>query len=321
MGGPALAHDYGYIIDALTSKLIRNLWDEDNLKKFTGTFLHRPAPRGTRPIVGIGLAQSDGPLGILQFLSTVQPEDIDMKQFLLSEGLLVPFQLMNTGPILAATSLRSRLSPGPSETARGGDEIRRRDGPTGTFGCLVDHASGSAILTCHHVLASVKEQQARNEVMWSGHRIGMAQTFEPIVLGANGTNEIDAALCKPDDVKSVSAGLRTLGAVSGYLPDPPFGLPVKKEGAASGVTSGAIRLKKLSAAVMFEGGDEAVFVNQLGIIGSDKGRFAVQGDSGAVIINEKNSLVGLLSAVSAGVDLAYASPIEPVVRKLVIRPS
>ena len=311
---PGMVYDYNYIIKALTDKLIRNLWNDENLRRFAQRFLRRSTSHRMKPIVGIGLGESQDAKQVLHFLSTVDPEHLLMQEILSAEGLDdVRFEVTNTGPIVAA----GKVDVG--KKAQGGDLIQRRDGPAGTFGCLVDDASGSCILTCHHVLASIDEQRAKREIMWSGHRIGITHTMEPIVPGPNGNNEIDAALCKPDDLNTVARGLRRLGPIVGSVRNPPFGLKVKKEGAASGITEGAIRLKSLSAAVAFDGGHEAIFINQVGIIGSTSDRFAMQGDSGSVIVNDSNSAVGLLSAVSSGIDLAYASPIETVFAKLVVR--
>ena len=315
MGTTSIQFDYEYIINALTQKLIRDLWWDDSLEKFSRKFLRRSIAKGTKPIVGIGLGESSENKQVLHFLSTLDPEDLHMQDILSAEGWdELQFEITKTGPILAAGKVA------PTERAQGGDSIQREDGATGTFGCLVDDNSGSVILTCLHVLATLDDQRKKREILWSGHRIGVSHTFEPIVLGPDGNNEVDAGLCKPDDQKIVTTGLRRLGRISGSLRNPPFGLRVKKAGAASGITEGAIWLKNLSAAVAFEGGHQAIFLNQLGIMGAGKhDRFAIQGDSGALVVNENNVAVGLLSAVSGGIDLAYANPIETVFSKLVIR--
>lgn len=44
----------------------------------------------------------------------------------------------------------------------------------------------------------------------------------------------------------------------------------------------------------------------------DKKRFAEQGDSGSLVIDEENRAVGLLFATASGVDIAYANPISKV---------
>jgi hypothetical protein len=314
MGSSAgMAPDYLYIINALTTKLIRNLWDRENLEQFTRKFVRRPVI-GLRPIVGIGLDEAEGSTKV-RFLSTVDPDNLKMEEFLSEEGFgFLEFGITNTGPISAASKVVKA-----ERKAQGGDEIQRKDGTAGTFGCMVDHSSGSAILTCQHVLSSLGDQKIGGEVMWSGRRVGVVQAIQPIVMGATGANEIDAALCKPDNLDIVTNGVRNLGSIAGSVSDPAFGLRVRKEGAASGVTTGAIRLKNVSAAILFPEGIEAIFINQLGIIGSTKDRFAIQGDSGALLLDERNSAVGLLCAVSSGIDLTYASPIGTVITKLAIR--
>lgn len=151
-------------------------------------------------------------------------------------------------------------------------------------------------------------------------RIGTLERLKSINLDPTAENNIDAALCKPDDVSMIRPGLRRLGNLSGYVAAPTLRLRVSKDGAATGVTRGVIRQKNVSTIITYDTGDEAYFVGQLGIVGiNNGGHFAAQGDSGAIVIDENNSPVGLLFAVCEGIDLAYANPIEPVFKDLGVR--
>jgi hypothetical protein len=312
----AYDYDYDYILKHLVKELLRDLWDDEIRRKFLAKFVRGPIEEGARPFVGIGMGESkDSKRTQLQFLSTIDGARLRIKELLSTwDWGDVRFEVMNTGRILAAATTGT-----VSKRAQGGDAIQRKGGQSGTFGCLVDGSFGSGILTCHHVLVLSINNKQKHEILWSGRRIGLLETLEPLVLGPNGDNKIDAAVCKPDNLSAVAPGLRNLGLISGYVANPVFGLKVKKEGAASGITEGAVRLKNLSTIVGFEDGDEAIFTDQLGIIGTKSRHFATQGDSGAVIIDDNSSPVGLLSAVAEQIDLTFANPIEAVFRTLQVR--
>jgi hypothetical protein len=322
IGGTGSAYDYVYIQEYLSDRLLRGLWDLGVRKAFVDEFVEAPFPvdSSKRPVVGIGIGTGENrEQSRLEFLSTIDGKYLQIEK-LLSENKLdgIDFTVIKTGRIMAA-----------SIKAQGGDPIKRRGGPQGTFGCLVEEAKtfGSEyILSCHHVLASLnKGEKMKDEILYptstasseNGSRIGVLWESARIDLGPQANNIVDAALCKPDDVLMVDPGIRHLGPVSGYVASPDFGLRVRKEGAATGVTIGVIRLKNISTIVTYDTGEEALFMGQLGIFGAEGvAHFARQGDSGALVINENNSAVGLLFAVSEDVDLAYANPIEPVFQKL-----
>jgi hypothetical protein len=103
-----------------------------------------------------------------------------------------------------------------------------------------------------------------------------------------------------------------LGKLTGVIADPAFALSVRKEGRQTKVTEGILNLKNVSHTVLFANGQRARFDNQLGINGTGESDFAEQGDSGALVVDEQGSAVGLLYAVASGIDLAFASPIGAV---------
>jgi hypothetical protein len=315
--GPGSAYDYDYILKHLVKGLLRDLWDDKARKKFLARYVSGPVEPGVKPIVGIGISESrDSKRAQLQFLSTIDGARLDIKEFLSTlDWGDVRFEVTKTGRILAVAKTAT-----VSKRSQGGDAIQSAGGQGGTFGCLVDGSFGSGILTCHHVLAPSINDKRKYEILCSGRRIGLLERLEPIALGPDGDNRVDAAICKPDALSTVAPGLRTLGRISGYQQDPTFGLRVKKEGAASGITEGAVRVKNLSTVVAFSNGDEAIFTDQLGIIGANsRQHFATQGDSGSVIINDNGSAIGLLFAVAAATDFTFANPIEAVFRTLQVK--
>jgi hypothetical protein len=316
---PGMAFDLKYIVADLTTTLLRDLWDYGKRAKFLGRFASPAVDPGTTPFVGIGLGGSEGSAKILHFLTTVDGNLLYIKEFLSSRNWGgIHFEVIKTGRIIAGAS---NLPETVHNKARGGDRIERKDGVSGTLGCLVERQNGGTVgLSCHHVLTPVTGRAVGEEIYWSGLRLGTLVEADPLVLGAHGDNKIDAALIRPDKLDAITPGLRELGKIANSVADPDLGTKVKKIGAASGVSFGAIRLKSASIKLAFDTGVEAVFTDQLGIIGtSHKQDFAMQGDSGAIVVNDNNSAVGLLFGVSEGTDLAFANPIDTVLRRLAVR--
>jgi hypothetical protein len=316
---PGDAYDYGYLQADLSKMLLRELWHESARRRFLAEFVRAPfsIDPAIPPIVGVGLSEPEDQQGPkLEFLSTIDGQYIEIKRLLESKNWQgARFGVTKTGRIV-----------GCSRELQGGDRIARKKGSTGTFGCLVqdkEEAGLAFILSCNHVLASLDKGERMKDEIWGStipaRRIGVLKDFKRLVLGPAGTNDVDAALCKPDDPTMIRPGLRQLGPVSGYVAKPRLNLPVRKEGAETGVTRGVLRMSRLSVLNKYETGEEAVFDGQLGIVGTTSGSFAANGDSGAIIIDENASAVGLLFARSEGVDIAYANPIELVFDALRVR--
>ena len=75
-------------------------------------------------------------------------------------------------------------------------------------------------------------------------------------------------------------------------------------------------MKHVGILVTYASGDDAIFEEQLGIIGAGSANFALQGDSGAVVVDSQMRAIGLLSTVAEGVDVTYANPIGAVLDAL-----
>src|SRR5207247_87344 len=104
----------------------------------------------------------------------------------------------------------------------------------------------------NHVFTKLNSGKIGQDVIWQpGHddgggpssRIGVLHKYKRIQFGPQATNIVDAALCKVDDTKDITPGVRNLGALTGYVTDPPLGLQVKKQGRTSGTTTGRLKIK------------------------------------------------------------------------------
>jgi hypothetical protein len=297
----------------VADKLLREPWsvglDPEHRFKLFDYYLGFPIQKEEHaPVVGVGLSRHEGGNLWLQLLSTVAPESLDVhSMFRKLELSPVPFAVTQCGFPFAC-----------GRPAKGGASIGHQNGEVGTLGCLVENSLGERfILSCNHVIAALNTGKRCVDETWepasSGKRIGLLDDFGSITFGGSAANVIDAALSRPDSASDAVAGIEKLGGISGILDPAPFEAKVRKNGMQTGVTEGAISIRDLAILVKFSNSQKALFEKQIGIIGlQEKKRFAEQGDSGSIIVDEDNRAVGLLFATSAGVDIAYANPISKV---------
>jgi hypothetical protein len=321
--GSAAGQPMPAFIDRAQSQLadyvLRKLWaretNNDERKSLASTFykpgykLYRERP----PIVGVGVGESENGVARIEFLTTVPFEAF------LIPNLLQSLQLQSVAFHVTRTE-RIRACARP---AKGGDSIGYANGLTGTVGALVQNsARGKFLLSCNHVIADVNRGKKNVDAIWqpgkkdggtAKDKIGTLRDFKTLNLGGSASNDIDAALCAPDDPGDVAPGIRAFGAIAGVNANPALRTTVRKEGRTTGVTSGKLRIKNLSMLVRYHDGSDALFDNQLGIIGTSTAtNFAEQGDSGAIVLDDSGEAIGLLIADSDGVDVSFANPIEPV---------
>jgi hypothetical protein len=313
-GGAGARFDYDFIRDRIAQSLLRDLWDRRARFEFLKNFTSSEAPSSIPPVVGVGISESQEGKSQLHILSTLEPATFLFQKFLaVDKWEDIRFEVQKTGLAIAC-----------ARPAQGGDSISCESAITGTIGCAVKDRGASTVpylMSCNHVLAKLNKGAIGKDVVWQpgqddggspSSRIGVLYKYRRIQFGPESSNLIDAALCKVDNVRDVATGIRKLGALTGYVEDPPLGLRVKKHGRASGVTTGKVRIKNLSVIIKYDTGEEALFDKQLGIIGVESNKFAERGDSGSIVVDDKESAVGLLFSVTEGLDLSFVNPIEAV---------
>jgi hypothetical protein len=241
------------------------------------------------------------------------------------------YTAVNIPPLPVRSLVTGRILPA-ARPAQGGDSISG-DGPggeTGTLGCLVENTSHDRlVLGCNHTLAGINQATVNRDTVRhpgagdggaAGDTLGTLTTYVPIQLGGYHPNMVDAALAEPTDQIQVAAGVRTIGPIQGVGAPLSYGDRVQKVGWRSGVTAGTYRYKVSYAQEFPTVASSALFVDQYGIIG-DGGAFAQQGDSGAVVLTEKdNQLVGMVIGVAEGMNMALISPIAPILNTLGVMP-
>lgn len=106
------------------------------------------------------------------------------------------------------------------------------------------------------------------------------------------SNLVDCAIAEPIDAANVSTEILEIGTIAG-LQEGTLGMRIKKSGRTTGLTTGAIEQIDVTVRVSYGAGRSATFVDQL-----MAGAMSQGGDSGSVVLNEANELVGLLFAGS-----------------------
>ena len=191
----------------------------------------------------------------------------------------------------------------------------------GTIGCQLIIGGNRYALSNNHVFARENSASIGESIVQPGRydgkpkcasteQIGTLSNFEPIIFSTSANNVIDAAIAL------YSAGIATTCSMVGnlYTPSgtavaPSLGLPVKKVGRTSGLTTGTIAGINVTLNVGY-GTGTARFINQIYVQGS----FIRSGDSGSLMVTQSgNNPVGLCFAGGGGG--SFANPIGPVLQK------
>ncbi|HHV34774.1 MAG TPA: hypothetical protein GXX59_04250, partial [Syntrophomonadaceae bacterium] len=126
-------------------------------------------------------------------------------------------------------------------------------------------------------------------------------------LGA--TNMVDCAVARPADPKDITPEIIEFGKVNGII-DPEPGMMVKKSGRTSGITEGKVTAIHVTLNVsMGHSSDVVRFQDQ--IMTEMK---SLAGDSGSIVLDQENQVVGLLFAGSN--EFTVVNPIQIVLDKL-----
>ncbi|MGH7483213.1 MAG: trypsin-like peptidase domain-containing protein [Longimicrobiales bacterium] len=242
----------------------------------------------------------------------------------------LPTDVVVTGPIFALQSRTDRVRPAP-----GGVSIGHFAITAGTLGCLVRKDGELRILSNNHVLANSNDAEPGDPIIQPGaadggsdpaDRIGRLSEFVPIefdelgsdcpvgnaVAGTLNTmasavgsdtrlrpvrpvqteNLVDCALAEPLDPADVIPEILEIGTVAG-LAEGTLDLAIQKSGRTTGHTTGTIQQVDVTVRVSYGVGRSATFVDQL-----MAGAMSQGGDSGSVVLDMDNNLVGLLFAGS-----------------------
>ena len=242
----------------------------------------------------------------------------------------IPTDVVSTGPIRALQSRTTRHRPAP-----GGVSIGHFNITAGTLGCLVKKNGETMILSNNHVLANSNDANIGDAILQPGphdggrnpdDQIATLAGFIPINLietpsdcqianGVSGLlnglarlfgsdtsfravrvratdNLVDAAIARPVNPADVSDEILEIGTLNGTA-NGELGMAIKKSGRTTGFTQGIIEQVDVTVNVQYGAGRIAMFTDQL-----MAGAMSQGGDSGSVVLDDQNRLVGLLFAGS-----------------------
>lgn len=207
----------------------------------------------------------------------------------------------------------------PAATLIGGISI----GPcarneTGTLGVIVTSKNKPTILSNFHILASAAKPKPDDTVSQPGPADGgdcpdtVAGRFRSGFLGQ--PQNVDAALATVVNRESEAYQVREIGNVSNTA-RARVGDVVRKYGRTTGLTTGTVVSVTFSTAIpAYPPFEPQVFLNQIRVQTNSPGKpFQAAGDSGAVLVNQDNKIVGLLFAAGGtGGTEGLANPIQDV---------
>jgi len=237
--------------------------------------------------------------------------------------------VQETGIIRALWDRTTKWRPAP-----GGVSIGHIDITAGTLGCLVTKDDLVYILSNNHVLANSNQAQIGDPILQPGphdggtieDRIATLEEFVPIVFETGESvcpianrlvnilnpvarlvgsrhrlrafqqdpemNLVDAAIARPISADLVSKRILEIGEPQG-INEGVLGLKVRKSGRTTGLTSDEITQVYVTVQVSYGAGKVAVFTDQL-----LTGAMCAGGDSGSVVVDGANHVIGLLFAGS-----------------------
>ncbi|WP_417363397.1 hypothetical protein [Galbibacter sp.] len=237
------------------------------------------------------------------------------------------------GSIRAFQLPTERFRPAPGGVSLGHYQIT-----TGTFGCVVVRNGEKYLLSNNHVLANSNESQIGDPILQPGphdggtlskDKIAELSEFIPIkfemeigndqscnptrfiaatvntiaqflgsknrlkpYLAQQQVNKVDCAIAKPIIPSDVEESILEIGSITGKQ-EATLGLEVQKSGRTTGHTTGVIEQIDVSAQVSYGANKTALFQDQL-----MAGAMSQGGDSGSVVLDKDNRLIGLLFAGS-----------------------
>lgn len=164
-------------------------------------------------------------------------------------------------------------------------------GSFGTVGGFAGDLQSPLILAVsnNHVFADCNQSTQNDPLITSSGQFGGLRRFRPIV-SQPAVNDLDGAVGWVRSDEEITTPAVVVGSRPAMR-----GLRVHKFGAASGHTTGVVVATAATAAVPYPGIGTANFHRCLRIVGDD-GPFSVRGDSGSLVLDQRNAVVGIVFA-------------------------
>jgi hypothetical protein len=224
----------------------------------------------------------------------------------------VPTRLWNIGKVVPYAK------PGGGTLQMGTSTGNDLECASGTLGCVVVKGGVDYFLSNNHVFARMNEASNGERIDAPGRYDGKpvcAQTpqcanlsdFEPISFNSN--NVVDAAIARPISTRAYTSQMSSGYDPSSTVVTASVGLPVKKTGRTSRLTTGNILAINVTIRVGYSNGT-ATFVQQI----QTPGQFIRSGDSGSLMVTQTgDNPVGLCFAGSS--QASFSNPIGAVLQR------
>jgi hypothetical protein len=269
-------------------------------------------------VVGVGIGKNR--LRIYVENIKLSPVELVPKEFLgVPTDVIEIGRLGRNGPKPKKITDDSAPQPGSRIRVKT-DAPNVNSGATGTIGMVVAGNDGHYILGCNHILAvngRVREDP-KAEIVWAKfvepeETLAVPDVYVRFIR--NGDNLVDCALARIKEPNKVRATFPAgIGMVNKHLTAPELGITVKKAGATTDTTEGAIVDFNADLYVDYSFGTFR-FINQVVIESGAKEReFATRGDSGSIVLDKENQPVAMVFAASGS--FAVACPLSEVLRLL-----
>lgn len=230
-------------------------------------------------------------------LENLLPEEIIPKEY---KGIIT--DVIEVGEI-KAQAFTSKVRP-----TLGGYSIGPAGYSTvGTLGCLVTNKTGTElstyILSNNHVIARENAASIGSLILQpaqgdggSNPSDGVANLSQFVTIDfSGGNNLVDCAIAKVISTTLVSSQIASIGNISG-IASAIVGGWVQKSGRSSGYTTGTIQSINTTLSVSYSGGKTATFIRQI-----TTSYMSTTGDSGSILLDSNNRVIGLLFAGSTSI--------------------
>lgn len=229
-------------------------------------------------------------------------DKLDAEDLIPAEVQSVPTDVNPTGMFRTLQDPTGRFRPAP-----GGVSIGHVNISAGTLGCWVEKDGELFILSNNHVLANSNEASLSDAILQPGpydggitseDEIAELSEYVPITYNSDGEdseapeNLVDCAIARPHDPDEVDSEIFQIGSITG-VKEAEFDMEVKKSGRTTGLTTGVIEQVDVTSRVNFGSNRVAVFTDQV-----MAGEMSEGGDSGSVVLDTDDNIVGLLFAGS-----------------------
>ena len=195
---------------------------------------------------------------------------------------------------------------------------------SGTLGALVSDGQALYILSNNHVLARSSQAAVGEDVSQPGMIDNGCQPGTIVAdvskYPALGSSNVDAALAQlRDNAMDEKGTIMDVGVPSATTVAPSAGLPVKKSGRTTGLTTGSIGSVNTTVRVQYQqncGSGKKFTITYTNQFVINSSSFSAGGDSGSLIVTNTTSAnpVGLLFAGSSSTTIA--NPINEVLARV-----